>query len=583
MKKLMVIGLQHSFLRLVLDQLHHLFSDTLELRSVALGELEDTPPHRDETLMYFSDGLRPIVKKMYPQCKRLIRAHRENLIYNMRNLLSLEPGRRILVVNDIKTNTDEMCRELEALDLGQTFLPFYPDREIPEDIDLVVTAGDRVLVPPTLTAKPLMDIGLRFLSLKTVYALYDHFKLAYDPADLARHYMKTMLFLTEKWPVLGKNQYQKPHGTAGPRQPYDLLRFRDLVQESPAMAALVRQTRKMAANRTPIHIYGRTGTGKTCFSQAIHMASPFRNGPFLSVNCAARTPEALERELFGWDDGTIGGKSLFEYAENGTLCIEDIDRLPVSLQAGLLRAVAEGQITRTNGDRVITVKVRLITTSSHSFDRRLPRGFNPELILMLARHICRIPPLVERMEDLAPLARTYLDLGLKKPDRILPPETLEALENHAWEGNVQELFNVLQHLVCMSGTVLKKDHLPYYITRPRQPRRPKPIQKTPSKHFKSTELSRITQDITTHGFLDESRKILQIYCDAKIQHQALGRATVRERLARKGVSLSQQQLRLRLERLDKLGLLIVRPGRGGTTISQKGETYLTTLKKETEK
>ena len=581
MKKLMVIGLQHSFLRLVLDQLRHLFSHTVELRAVALGELDKTPPFPDETLLYFSDGLRPIVEKMYPQCTTLIRARRENLICNMRDLLSLAPGRRILVVNDIKTNTDEMVMELEKLDLGQTFLPFYPDREVPPDIDLVVAAGERLMVPPELAEKPLLDIGLRFLSLDTVYTLYDHFKLPYSHADLARHYMKTMMFVSEKWPVLGKNQYQKPGAKKRPNPCRARTRFDDLIRKSPAMAACIRQVRKMAATQAPIHLYGRAGTGKSCISEAIHNASPRRQGPFISVNCAARTPETLARELFGWEEDGAVRKSLFEYAQDGTLCIEEIHRLPETIQAGLLQAVTENRIVRTQGKTSIPVKVRLITTSSHSFERRLPKGFDPELILMLTRHICRIPPLAERMEDLGTLARTFLDRRMNKPELILPRDTVDALKEHSWEGNVQELYNVLQHLVCMSDQVLEKSHLPYYITRPRTAAKPRP-RPGDAGMFPAAELARITRDITAHGFLEESRDILQIYWEAKVKHQALGRAAVRQQLRKHGISLSQQQLRLKLERMNRLGLLIVRPGRGGTTISPKGESYLSTLRKETD-
>lgn len=576
-KKLAVIGLQQTFLQMVYDQIRELAGGKIHVRTVSLNDLEENPLYPDETILYFSKGLKIIVEKMFPECRQYIFARRENLIYNMRDLFSLIAGQRILVVNDVKTNTDEMTADLKALGLGHEFFPYYPDEPLPEDIDRVVTAGERMLVPGKLKGTPVIDIGLRFISLESIYTLFDHFQIPYTHATLARHYMRTMMMLSEKWPVLGEDRYRRS-SWFGIRQDMSApCTFDDLIQNSEAMKVFCRDAKKMAATGTPIHLYGRTGTGKTRISQAIHNASGFRNGPFVSINCAARPPEALERELFGWEDATVTHKSLFETAENGTLCIEEIGRLPEKLQAGLLQAVSEKKIIRSNGNGVVRINVRLITTSGRHLDRPPHQDFNPKLLFMITQHLCRVPTLKERMDDFEAIVADYLENRIKKSHPVLPADTMEALKAHPWDGNIQELYNVLQHLVCISTDVLSKKNLPYYMTKSASIReKPDDGPENPGSAG-GKQFSSITRDLTTHGFLAESRQILKIYLDGKEKNYAYGRGTVLTLLEKNGFKLTRQQLRLKLERMDKLGLLIVRPGRGGTTLSEKGEKYLKAL------
>ncbi len=570
MKKLVVIGLEHTFLQMVMDQIRELARGEIKARTVSLNELDENPLAGDETALYFSKGVKAIVEKMSPLCGHYIHARREALIFNMRDLFALDPGKRILVVNDIKTNTDEMTRDLENLGLDHQFFPYYPEAPLPKGIDRVVTAGERMLVPSSLTGIPVIDIGLRFLSLETVYSLFDYFEIPYTHADLARHYMGTMMMLSEKWPVLGEERFRRPAWFGIREDTSAPFTFGDLIQESPAMKTFCRDVQRMAATHTPIHIHGRIGTGKTKVSQAIHNASPFARGPFISINCAARPPETLELELFGWEDGNVTHKSLFETAENGTLCIEEINRLPERLQAGLLQAMTEGRIIHSNGCGVVDINVRMITTSSQHLEKLSPKEFNRELTFLMTQHICRVPTLPERMEDFETLMADYLTTGLGKPHCTIPKETVDTLKAHTWGGNVQELYNVLQHAVSMSDDLISIENLPYYITRQASP--DQPLEPSGENEF-----STITRDITTHGFLRENREILKFYQDGKEKSRAYGRSMVLKRLQEKGFSLSQQQLRLKLERMNKLGLLIVRPGRGGTTISTKGEQYLNTL------
>ena len=576
-KKIVIIGLQQTFLQMVFDQITELTRKKIETRTVSLNDLAKNPLTPDETILYFSKGLKAIVDKMFPECGQYIYARRESLIYNMRDLFTLNHGNRILVVNDVKNNTDAMTKELQNLGLDHKFFPYYPDEPLPKDINLVITAGERMLVPTNLKGKPIIDIGLRFISLETVYALFDHFNIPYTHADLARHYMRTMMMLSEKWPVLGKYKYRHSNWFGIRQDTLAQFSFDDFIQKSDAMTLFCRGAKKMAITGKPIHIYGRTGTGKTKISQAIHNASRFKEGPFISINCAARTAQTLERELFGWEDARVTHPSLFESAENGTLCIEEVGKLPEELYAGLKQAISEKKIIRANGNGVVAINTRLITTSSFRLDKTHPHIFDPTLLFMITQHVCRIPTLNERMDDFDTLVADYIGTNLKKPQLLIPEETLTALKSYSWEGNIQELYNVLQHTVCMSTDILSRKYLPYYITKNTIGVKQSNDQQIKLKSALEKEFLSITQDLTTHGFLAETRQILKIYMAGKVQHQAYGRSKVQNRLQESGFKLTRQQLRLKLERMDKLGLLIVRPGRGGTTISEKGEGYLKTL------
>jgi len=321
LNKLVVIGLQQTFLQMVYDQIRNLTNHKIHVRTLSLNDLYENPISEDETIFYFSKGLKAIVEKMYPMCKHYIYGKRENLIYNMRDLFALEPGLRILLVNDVKSNTDEMVQDLNKLELNHTFIPYYPDEPLAGEIDWVVTAGERMLVPTELKSKPIIDIGLRFISLETVYSLFDHFSISYSHSDLARKYMRTMMMLSEKWPVLGRDTHRQSAWFGTRLDTSASFTFRDLVRKSQPMKDLIRDAAKMAITDAPLHLYGKIGTGKNRISQAIHNASEFRNGPFVSINCAARPLDTIERELFGWEDQSVTHKSLFEMAEYGTLCI----------------------------------------------------------------------------------------------------------------------------------------------------------------------------------------------------------------------------------------------------------------------
>lgn len=575
--KLAIITLQEKFLQMNYEQISALLGKQLEIRAISVNELNTTPPRADETILYFIPGIRAMVEQMYPECTTYIQASREILLCNLKELFSLGTNRkRILVVNDNKGNTEEMLQDLSVMDLPHEFVGYYPGQQITGEIEGIVTSGERALIPLELQDLPVIDCGMRFISLETIFFLFNHFSIPYTPAPLARKYLQIVVMLSEKWPMLGAGRFISPwFGTTGEQNAK--VTFADFTTNSQAMKKFILHTTKMATTGKPIHIYGEIGTGKKMISEAIHNASSCKDDPFISINCAARSQDILEKELFGWESGDSISPGLMEAAQSGTLCIEEVGMLDESLQTRLLQALTEGRIIRTGGNDYVKIHARVITTSSSRLDKESTRPFNKDLLLLLSRYTCRVPTLNEREEDFEDLIHTYLKQHLHTADIHITDEAISDLKRYNWQGNVQELYNVLQYMSCTGEGKLTREELPYFITT-RGDIEDVALAASSSENTGNTD--KLCKAIENHGFLAESLEILDIYLHGKKSNIAYGRTTLQKLLAGRGIVLSPQQLRLRLEKLDELGLLLVRPGRGGTTISQSGEHFLMSVHKK---
>ena len=561
-RKLLIVTLQERFLQRSHQQLFALLGDHLAIRPVSLNELTATPPLADETILYFAPGVRAMIEKLFPACRLFFQARREIPMWNLKELLALPQPQRILVVNDSRANTEEMLADLQALHLEQQFIGYSPGQEVPKDIDRIITSGEQALIPSELRNLPVIDCGLRTISLETIFRLHHHFSLAFEAVVLARRFQQVMVSLSERWPRPDDDLFiTQWFGTATEMTAKAI--FTDFVTNSPAMRKFVRHAEKLAASDQPIHVYGEIGTGKKRICQAIHNGSKRRQGPFLTVNCATRDANDLERLLFGWKNTDGARPGLLVQAKGGTLCIEEIGALDPRLQARLLRTLSEA------GPNRLAPETRLITTSSTRLELDASRPIDSDLLLFLSRYTCRVPTLNERREDFETLVRNYLERHLDRAASDIDVAAVAALKNHRWKGNVQELYNVLQYMACTSEQRMTCEALPYYII---QYQEAEPA--SPPAEEATVEMRRLCREIEQRGFLEESRAILQTFLDGKGRHTAYGRNTLQRRLAERGLHLTQQQLRLRLEKLNARGLLSVRPGRGGTTISSKGEAFL---------
>lgn len=236
-------------------------------------------------------------------------------------------------------------------------------------------------------------------------------------------------------------------------------RIDSFVHRHPAMKEVVEQVKKFSQVDSTILITGETGTGKEILAQSIHNLSPRREGPFVSINCAAIPEQLLESELFGYDEGAFtgsrhGGKpGLFELAHKGTIFLDEVGVTPLSVQSRLLRVLQEREVMRVGGDRLISVNVRVIAATNRNLCLEVQQGrFREDLYFRLDVINILIPPLRERIDDLPLLiqdlirrcARTH-----KAKNLVIPDCQLKKLMALQWPGNVRQLQNFVENLVIL--------------------------------------------------------------------------------------------------------------------------------------
>jgi propionate catabolism operon transcriptional regulator len=243
---------------------------------------------------------------------------------------------------------------------------------------------------------------------------------------------------------------------------YELSQF---LGDSPAVQHIKQMAMSCAASQATVLLIGESGTGKELIAQGIHMASDRREMPFVAVNCAAVSETLLESELFGYEDGAFtgarkGGKiGLFEAAHNGTLFLDEVGEMPVSLQTRLLRVLQEREVLRVGATEPTPVNVRVIAATHRDLMDQVERGlFRLDLYYRLNILRLDVPPLRERLSDLSPIAHALqrkLCQRLGQDPRATQP-LLIALIEHAsgydWPGNVRELENLIERMLAYAGS-----------------------------------------------------------------------------------------------------------------------------------
>ena len=254
------------------------------------------------------------------------------------------------------------------------------------------------------------------------------------------------------------------------RQDPDALRAcTRLVAESATMRDILRRAVPIASSNAPVVILGETGTGKEVLARNLHASSPRAAGPFVAVNCGAIPAELIESELFGHARGAFSGavadrRGLFEEADGGTLLLDEIAEIPLSLQCKLLRVLQEGEVRRVGANHAIRIDVRVLA-ATHRDVALLVRsgGFREDLYYRLKVFSLRVPPLRDRVEDILPLA---LEILVHLPSRALgfSPAARDALLAHRWPGNVRELVNAMRHAAALArGELVEVEDLPEEI------------------------------------------------------------------------------------------------------------------------
>lgn len=243
-------------------------------------------------------------------------------------------------------------------------------------------------------------------------------------------------------------------------------RFRELVGDGPRMigssaafAHAIEQATRVARSDARVLLVGESGTGKELLASHIHRESPFANGPFVKVNCAAIPTELLESELFGHEKGAFTGaaamrRGKFELADAGTLFLDEVGDLHESSQAKLLRVLQEGEFQRVGGEQTVRVNVRVVSATNRNLAEMVAQNrFREDLYYRLNVVPIRVPALRDRPEDVRPLAEYFLaDFCSRnnfKPKQI-EDDVFATLEAYAWPGNARELRNTIERMAILS-------------------------------------------------------------------------------------------------------------------------------------
>ena len=257
-------------------------------------------------------------------------------------------------------------------------------------------------------------------------------------------------------------------------------RFRELVGDAPTLIGTapaflhaVQQATRVARSDVTALLTGESGTGKELLAAHIHRESPFAAGPFVKVNCAAIPTELIESELFGHEKGAFTGaatlrRGRFELADGGTIFLDEVGDLHEASQAKLLRVLQDGELQRVGGEGSIRVSVRVVSATNRHLDELVASGrFREDLYYRLSVVPIRVPPLRERLEDVAKLVPYFLSEFCARNNfrpRAIDPDVVPLLQRYTWPGNVRELKNIVERMAILTaGDRIAADSIPLEV------------------------------------------------------------------------------------------------------------------------
>ncbi|AFJ03479.1 Flagellar regulatory protein FleQ [Methylophaga frappieri] len=326
----------------------------------------------------------------------------------------------------------------------------------------------------------------------------------------------------------------------------------EVVAEAPSSRHLLGLAERVAASDATVLLNGESGTGKEVLARYIHRHSPRHDAPFVAINCAAIPESMLEATLFGYEKGAFTGASQayagkFEQAHQGTLLLDEISEMDLSLQAKLLRVLQEREVERLGGRKVIPLNVRVIATTNRTLNEEVQAGrFREDLFYRLNVFPLQLLPLRERREDILPLANQLLNRHCQQQQTPLPQlgeEAQQRLLSHDWPGNVRELDNVMQRsLILQQGNLITAQDLAFQAMSQK-------MTVLPDVSMPTAALAEdnIEGDLRHH----EQRHILE----------TLARYQGSRRKAAKDLGISERTLRYKISRFREQGIAI--PGKAG--------------------
>jgi two-component system nitrogen regulation response regulator NtrX len=264
-------------------------------------------------------------------------------------------------------------------------------------------------------------------------------------------------------------------------------RYRELVGDAPRMTGsasafqhAVQQATQVARSDVTVLLSGESGTGKELLAAHIHRESPFGAGPFVKFNCAAIPTEIIESELYGHEKGAFTGaaalkRGKFELADRGTIFLDEIGDLHEASQAKLLRVLQDGEIQRVGSEQAIRITTRIVSATNRRLDELVADGrFREDLYYRLSVVPIRVPPLRERLQDIAELVPYFLSEFCARNNfkpRTIEPDAVALLSRYGWPGNVRELRNVVERMAILTpGERITADAIPIEVRSSQPPR-----------------------------------------------------------------------------------------------------------------
>lgn len=242
-----------------------------------------------------------------------------------------------------------------------------------------------------------------------------------------------------------------------------------IVSNNPAMLKIIETIEAVKDSASSVLICGETGTGKELIARSLHYSSTRRSSPFIAVNCAAMPKELIESELFGYEKGAFTGAvarriGKFEEAAGGSVFLDEIGELELSLQAKLLRALQEKEIERLGSNKRMKVEFRLISSTNRNLRREVQAGnFREDLFYRINVVQVNVPPLRERMDDLPLLVSEFVNEFCVREKKVLSisDEVMRIFQSYSWPGNIRQLKNIIERaVVLVKGSKITPRELP---------------------------------------------------------------------------------------------------------------------------
>ena len=347
--------------------------------------------------------------------------------------------------------------------------------------------------------------------------------------------------------------------------------FMDIIGSSESIVKVKEISKKLAISDLTILIEGESGTGKELFASSIHNESKRSKGPFLAVNFSALSDELIESELFGYEEGAFtgakkGGKSgIFELADGGTIFLDEIGDISLKVQARLLRVLQEKEVMRIGGSQIKPVDVRIIAATNKDLSQMVrEKKFREDLYYRLKMGYIRIPPLRERKGDIHELINHFIREATSE-DIHVTQDVFDELYRYNWLGNIRELRNIIVYMLAVKeGKVLTLKDIPdkgFFHERI-------------DDYSGADDKYHIAVGITECNIDEEQLFILKRIDGINKSGRMVGREILSEETIGTEYEITKYQMRNRLDKLEKLGLIIKKRGRHGTLLTERARKIL---------